>query len=333
MGLIDNANDVSISLLYHMMLIREFENTVSECKLNKMIYGSTHCYNGEEAIAVGICSALKKQDYIISDHRPHGHAIAKGIEIKYMMAEIFGKKTGTNGGKGGSMHVNDASIGMITSTGIVGSGFPIACGAAFSAKYKKNGRIACVFFGDGAANEGTLHESFNLAAKWQLPLIFVLEDNGFAVTTNTRNTSACNDYVAMAKAYKIAGYHVDGQDVEQVYTVAKTAVKMARNNGVPSLIQAHTIRFNEHAEGEYYLRMRDKNYRDYGVLEREKEMRCPIELYKNKLLKSGKITEEIIDNLSFKAEREVRHSVKFAIESPNPEKSEAYENVFVEVKK
>ncbi|KAI4444744.1 thiamine pyrophosphate-dependent dehydrogenase E1 component subunit alpha [Schaedlerella arabinosiphila] len=327
----DNSNNDSISLLYRMILIREFENAVSKYKLNKMIYGSAHCYNGEEAIAVGICSALKKKDYIISNHRPHGHAIAKGIEIKYMMAEIFGKEGGTNRGKGGSMHVNDASIGMIASTGIVGSGIPVACGAAFSAKYKKDGKIACVFFGDGAANEGTLHESLNLAAKWQLPLIFVLEDNGLAVTTNTRNTSACNDYVAMAKAYGMAGYHVDGQDVEQIYTLAKSVVKIARNNGTPSLIQAHTIRFNEHAEGGYYLKMRDKKYRDYRTLENEKEIRCPIELYKNKLLESGKLTQEINKKLFLKAEEEVKHCIEFALDSPDPEKSIAYRNVFVEV--
>lgn len=328
---INNGYEDSISLLYRMILIRRFEEAVSEYKLKKMIYGSTHCCNGEEAIAVGICAALKKEDYIISNHRPHGHAIAKGIDIKYMMAEIFGKETGTNGGKGGSMHVNDASIGMIVSTGIVGSGIPVACGAAFSAKYKKNGKIACAFFGDGAANEGTLHESFNLAAKWQLPVVFVLEDNKLAVTTNTRNTSACNDFVAMAAAYGIEGYHVDGQDVEQIYTIAKRVVEGARNKNVPFFIQAHTIRFNEHAEGEYYLKMKEKKYRDYEILEKEKETQCPIELYKNKLLKSKEVTEEIINNLYLKAEQEVKRSIEYAIESPCPEKSSAYKNVFIEV--
>ncbi len=321
----------SISLLYSMILIREFENAVSEYKMKKMIYGSAHCYNGEEAVAAGVCAALRKEDYIISDHRPHGHAIAKGIEINHMMAEIFGKATGTNGGKGGSMHVNDASIGMIVSTGIVGSGIPVACGAAFSAKYMKNGKIACVFFGDGAANEGTLHESLNLAAKWKLPVIFILEDNGLAVTTNTRMTSACNDYVAMAGVYGIEGHHVDGQDVEQVYLTAGRAAEKARKDCSPSLMQAHTIRFNEHAEGEHYLKMREKNYRDEEALEKDKVMKCPIKGYEEKLLMNEIITEEAVHALHAKAEQEVRASVDYALNSPEPEKSAAFKNIFVEV--
>ncbi len=326
------CNEEKIALLYRMILIRAFENVISEYKMKKEIYGSVHCYNGEEAIAVGICNALKKTDYIVSNHRPHGHAIAKGVDINKMMAEIFGKITGTNGGKGGSMHVHDASVGLISSTGIVGSGIPVACGAAFSAKYKKDGRIACVFFGDGAANEGILHESFNLAAKWQLPIIFVLEDNELAVTTNTRISSACNDYVALAKVYGITGFHVDGQNIEQVYSIAKEAVKEARDNSIPCLVQAHTIRFNEHAEGEYYFRMRGKNYRDYDTLEKEKEMRCPIELYKKKLLMNGEITEEIINQLYDRARQEVNASVIYSMDSPVPNKDLAYKNVFVEVK-
>lgn len=330
--MMDSQNEKSISLLYRMILIREFETAVSEYKIKKMIYGPAHCYNGEEAVAVGICAALKKEDYIISDHRPHGHAIAKGIDINSMMAEIFGKATGTNNGKGGSMHVNDASIGMIVSTGIVGSGIPVACGAAFSAKYKKDGKIACVFFGDGAANEGTLHESLNLAAKWQLPVIFILEDNELAVTTNTRSTSACNDYVAMAAVYGIEGYDLDGQDVEQVYTTTKKIVDKARSDNRPFFIQAHTIRFNEHAEGEYYLRMKDKNYRDCEVLEKDKVMRCPIKMYQEKLLRNETVTEEMIRNLHARAEQEVRYSIEYALNSLEPEKSTALKNIFVEVK-
>lgn len=327
----DGCNVDGISLLYQMMLIRAFEEAVSECKLKKMIYGPAHCCNGEEAVAVGVCAALEKEDYIVSDHRPHGHALAKGIEPSRVMAEIFGRRTGTSGGKGGSMHINDASVGMIASTGIVGSGIPLACGAAFASKYKRNGKVSCAFFGDGAANEGTLHESLNLAAKWRLPVIFVLEDNELAVTTNTRNTSACNDYVAMANVYGIKGEHVDGQDVERVYAVAKKAAGMARNQGEPFLIHAHTIRFNEHAEGEHYLKMREKNYRDYVDLEKKKGDMCPIALYKSKLLSDGRITERLIKDLAAKAEREAARSVKYAVNSPAPEAGAAFENVFVEV--
>lgn len=313
-----------IDLLYKMKLIREFENTVSEYKDQKAIYGGTHCYNGEEAVAVGVCSVLENSDYIVSDHRPHGHAIAKGMNTKMIMAELMGKSTGSNGGKGGSMHIFDNSVGLILSTGIVGSGIPVGCGAAFASKYKNDDRIACVFFGDGSANEGILHESLNFASVWDLPVLFLLEDNTLAITTSTRETSACNDYVDLALSYSIMGKHVDGQSVEEVYKTAKYAVDFIRKNQRPYFIQAHTIRFSEHAEGDYYKRMIAKEYRDNNLLNSHKKEKCPILAYEKLLLENNLITKTGIEELELKIKMEVRDAVEFAISSIEPDPESAF---------
>lgn len=322
--------DMKLEFLYKMMLIREFENAVSEYKDKKMIYGGTHCYNGEEAVAVGVCGALHKTDYIVSNHRPHGHAIAKGMDPKKIMAEIFGKSEGSNEGKGGSMHIMDMSVGLVTSSGIVGSGVPVGCGTAFASKYKKDGRISCVFFGDGSANEGVLHESLNLAAKWELPVLFLLEDNELAITTNTRDTSACNDYVRLAAAYGIKGVHVDGQNVEDVYAAASEATTFIRENSCPFFIQAHTIRFSEHAEGDYYKRMISKGYRNYENLEKEKDSRCPIKLYELKLKNENIIKQAEVETLIEKVKKEVVECIEYAIQLDEPIPDAALTNVYRE---
>ena len=318
-------------LLYKMALIREFENAVSEYKDTKAIYGSTHCYNGEEAVAVGVCASLNKDDYLISNHRPHGHAIAKGMDPKIIMAELFGKQTGSNMGKGGSMHIHDPKVGLIASSGIVGSGIPIACGAAFSAKYKNEDKIACVFFGDGSANEGILHECFNLASVWNLPVLFVLEDNNLAITTNTRVTSSCNDYVSLASSYGIEGCHVDGQYVATVYTTSLMAVNTIRSSGKPFILQADTIRFSEHAEGAYYRRMIEKKYRNYETLEIQKKERCPIKLFVNYLVDEHILESDQIEELFEDVKREVDSCIKYASESPFPDEKIAMMHVFSEV--
>lgn len=318
------------NFLAKMMLIREFEQAVSECKDKKLIYGGTHCYDGEEAVAVGVCAALKEDDYIISNHRPHGHAIAKGVDPKRIMAEMFGKIDGTNFGKGGSMHIHDSHVGLIASTGIVGSGIPIGCGAAFAAKYEKNNRIACVFFGDGSANEGVLHESLNLASIWNLPILFLLEDNGLAITADTRETSACNDYVKLASVYGIEGIHVDGQDVEDVYEKASNAICYVRNNSRPYFIQAHTIRFKEHAEGAFYRRMIEKGYRDFSKLEQDKAIRCPIEVCLKKMKADLSITDDEINTIRESVKKTVRDCVEFASASLDPEPWQAIKDVYTE---
>jgi len=315
-------------MLYRMMLIRAFETVVSQYKMNRQIYGMVHCYQGEEAVAVGVCEALKTSDYIVSNHRPHGHAIAKGVDPRRMMAEIFGKITGTNAGRGGSMHINDREKGMITATGIVGSGLPVACGAAFASRYNHDGRVTGVFFGDGAANEGVLHECLNLAAIWELPIIFILEHNGLAVTTLTKNTSACSDYTKLAAVYGIHAAKVDGQDVEAVWQIASEAVELARSKSLPTLLQAKTIRFQEHAEGEWYQRMIKTCYRDYGEVELERTERCPIRLYADRLLRQGIMTEDDICQTYKNAEAEIQNCLEYAIASPLPNPASAFGLVY-----
>ena len=322
------SGDQALSMLYRMILIREFEETVSKYKMQRQIYGMAHCCQGEEAVAVGVCEALETDDYIISNHRPHGHAIAKGLDLRKIMAEIFGRATGTNAGKGGSMHINDKQKGMITATGIVGSGLPVACGAAFASKYQKDGRVTCVFFGDGAANEGVFHECMNLAAIYKLPIVFVLENNGLAVTTQTKNTSSCTDYTRLATVYGLHTALVDGQDVEAIWRATVEAVEMARDGQAPSLIQAQTIRFQEHAEGEWYQRMIATDYRDYEALKKEKIERCPIHLYSQELIRRGFVTDCQLVRMYKRAQEAVRDSVDFALASPEPAPSSAFEFVY-----
>jgi pyruvate dehydrogenase E1 component alpha subunit len=327
------SNDVnkslSIFMLYKMMLIRSFENIVSTYKMKGEIYGMAHCYNGQEAIAVGVCSALGDADYVISNHRPHGHAIAKNLDLSQMMAEIFGKATGTNGGKGGSMHINDPHKGFINATGIVGSGIPVACGSAFASKYNKDGRVTSVFFGDGAANEGVFYECLNLSAVYQLPIVFILEDNGFAITTNTKNTSAFDDYTKLASACGIRSKKVDGQNVEEVYKVAHEAILVARERSLPTLIHAKTIRFNEHAEGSWYLRMREARYRDNALLERDVKDKCPIKLYTSVLHERGILSAAEAEEMQMKVNVEIQDCLKFVLVSPDPDPNTAFENIFI----
>lgn len=320
----------TVSMLYKMILIRTFENVISQKKMQREIYGMAHCACGQEAIAVGVCTALREDDYIVSTHRPHGHAIAKGVDIKKIMAEIMGKSTGTNKGKGGSMHIMEQDLGLVMSTGIVGSGLPVACGTAFASKYKGDGKVTCVFFGDGAANEGVFHECLNISAIWQLPIIFVLEDNGLAVTTHTKETSACSDYTALANAYGIEAKLIDGQDIETVYSTAREVIEHTRRNNLPMLIQAKTVRFNEHAEGEYYWEIRKTEYRSLLKLEEDKKMRCPIQKYSMKLIEEGIITESTLQELNEKAVAEVQKSLVYAAQALEPQIETAFQNVFEE---
>ena len=321
--------DVRKRLLHKLLLIREFENTLSSHKMQNDIYGMVHCAHGQEAIAVGICDVLEPLDYIVSNHRPHAHAIAKGVDVKYIMAEVYGKETGTNGGKGGSMHIMDPSKGMLISTGIGGSGIPVACGVAFSAKYYGNNKITCVFMGDGSANEGVFYESLNLAAKWSLPIIFVIEDNGLAVTTYTDDTSACRDYIQLANAFGIEGKKINGQDVEDVYHLAERIVEKVRIEKRPYLIQAKTYRFHEHAEGKYYLEKRTR-YRNVDKLNEEEREQCPIKRYKALLMEQGLLSEDMYLKMQADVHAEVKAAMEFAVTSPQVNSKHAFMDVYVE---
>jgi len=321
--------DEKISLLRKMIRIRCFEEKTSEYKLNGKIMGPLHCCIGQEAVAVGVCSALSAQDYIVGNHRSHGHMIAKGARINLLMAEIFGKSTGTNGGKGGSMHISDVAVGSLGSSGIVGSGLPIACGAAFASKYKNEGKIACVFFGDGAANEGTFHECMNLASIWKLPVIFLIENNGVAVTTVLNQVSPSLDLYQRGQSYGIISKQVDGQNVEEVYNAVKQAIDSINEGKGAVLIEVKTCRFREHQEGPAYARMASTGYRDNNEVNNWISCRDPIKLFSNKLVAENIITTDEIGLIYEEENKNMENAIAFAENSSFPNNEDAYRNVFI----
>ena len=233
-----------------MKTIREFEERVHVEFAKGGIPGFVHLYAGEEASATGVCMNLTEHDYIASNHRGHGHCIAKGVEVSGMMAEIYGKQSGTCHGKGGSMHIADLDVGMMGANGIVGGGPPLVCGAGLTAKIKGNGGVALAFFGDGASNQGTTFESLNLASVWKLPVVFVAENNGYAEATASSWAVSCEDISTRAEGFGMPGVTVDGHDFFAVHEATKAAVERARSGGGPSLIECKLDRFFGHFEGD-----------------------------------------------------------------------------------
>ncbi len=235
-------------MLRQMQTIRRFEERASDDYHNGAIYGVVHCYIGEEAVAVGVCSALNDDDQIISNHRGHGHCIAKGADLNRMMAELYGRQDGYCKGKGGSMHIADFSIGMLGANGIVGGGLSIVTGAGLAAQMDGQGRVAVCFFGDGAANAGSFHESLNIGARWKLPMLYVCEHNAWAANTSAKMTHAADDVAGRAAGYGIPGVVVDGNDVLAVHEAAAAAVTRARAGEGPTLIECKTYRWRAHTE-------------------------------------------------------------------------------------
>lgn len=317
-----------IILLQKMIRVRCFEEAVIEKKEAGLILGPVHTTIGQEAVDVGVCSALSSEDYILGTHRSHGYMIGKDANINTMMAEIYGKSTGTNGGKGGSMHVSDKSIGSLGASGIVGSGMPIACGAGFASKYKKDNKVTCVFFGDGAAHEGTFHESLNLASVWKLPIIFLLKNNGLAVTTTLKQTTLSEDFYNHANSYNMPGYKIDGQNIEEVNNKMESVVKYVREGNGPVLVEAKTIRFREHQEGTGYRKIANSNYRDNSKVTYDTEHNDPISIYSNKLINENIISKQDLELMIKKEKKNVLDAIKFAENSPNPKKEDAYTNIF-----
>ena len=242
--------DRLLAMYERMVQIRTFEDAASKHFADGLVPGFVHLYAGEEAIAVGVCAHLTDNDFITSTHRGHGHCIAKGVDIPAMVAELMGKATGICNGKGGSMHIADVHKGMLGANGIVGGGIPLACGAALTAKTLGTGGVAVCFFGDGAANQGTFHEGLNLAAIWQLPVVFVCENNGYAESTPVHYHCSASDIANRASAYEIPGVVVDGLDLFAVYEAAGEAIARARRGDGPSLIEAKTYRYYGHFQGD-----------------------------------------------------------------------------------
>ncbi|AMA72066.1 thiamine pyrophosphate-dependent dehydrogenase E1 component subunit alpha [Aneurinibacillus thermoaerophilus] len=306
-----------------MVEIRKFEDKVHELFAKGKLPGFVHLYAGEEAVAVGICAHLNEKDSITSTHRGHGHCIAKECDLNGMMAEIYGKATGLCKGKGGSMHIADLEKGMLGANGIVGGGFPLACGSALTAKLKKNDAVSVSFFGDGANNQGTFHEGLNLAAIWKLPVIFVAENNGYAEATPFSYASSCTDIAQRAAAYNIPGVVVDGKDVVAVYKVAQEAVERARRGEGPTLIECKTYRNYGHFEGD------QQTYKTSEESQYHRNEKDPINLFRAYLVESKLLTEEELSNIDSDVEKAVSDAVKFAEESPLPSAEELLTDVYV----
>lgn len=303
--------DLKLAMLKKMMLIRAFEEQAEKLFMKGLVHGTMHLFIGEEAVAVGAISALEATDYISSTHRGHGHMIAKGGDIKKMFAEFLGKDTGYCHGRGGSMHIADVNLGNLGATGIVATGIPIATGAALALKMQRSKNIVLSFFGDGAANEGFFFESLNMAAIWKLPIIFLCENNMYAMSASVKRFIPTQNIADRASAFGIPGVVADGMDVIKMYEVTKTAAERARSGGGPTLIEAKTYRFKGHSKSDKEL------YRTKEEVE-EWEKKDPIEKFKKYLLEIGEITKEELDRLEESVKEEIEEGVRFAIESPEP---------------
>jgi len=310
--------------MYKKMLeIRKFEDKVHELFAQGILPGFVHLYAGEEAVAVGVCAHLNDRDSITSTHRGHGHCIAKGCDLNGMMAEIYGKATGLCKGKGGSMHIADFDKGMLGANGIVGGGFPLACGAALTAKYKKTDNVSVCFFGDGANNHGTFHEGINLAAIWKLPVIFVAENNGYAEATPFSYASSCKTIADRAIGYGIPGIRVDGKDILAVYQAAEEAVQRARRGEGPTLIECVTYRNYGHFEGDA------QKYKTEQEKKEHKQEKDAIVHFRKYILGQQLFAEHELTALEDAVEKAVKEAVKFSEESPYPDASELVKDVYV----
>ena len=310
-----------IEMYIMMVRIRTFEERVAKEFADGNIPGFCHVYIGEEAVATGACANLKPTDYITSTHRGHGHVIAKGAKTDRMMAELFGKKTGYNHGKGGSMHVADTDIGILGANGIVSAGAVIAGGAALSAMVRGTDQVAVCFIGDGGSNNGRFHEGVNLAACWQLPVIYVIENNLYAESTRITDTCLLKDLADKASAYGIPGVSVDGNNVLAVYETVGEAVNKARNGDGPAIVECKTYRSRGHYEGDPQV------YKSQQEIE-EWLKKDPIISFKKQLIEMGELTEKEANWIKGEIIDEVDRAVEFARESPFPDPEEALDGVF-----
>lgn len=315
--------EIALALHETMVRIRVFETRVQELFRAGKLPGFVHTYVGEEAIAAGVSECLRPDDYITSTHRGHGHAIAKGMALRPLMAELYGKATGACQGRGGSMHVADFSLGMLGANGIVGGGFGIAAGAALSAVYRNSGQIAVCFFGDGGVNKGTFHEALNFAAVQRLPVVYVCENNEYAQFTAARRTTSVDDLSVRACAYDIEGRTVDGNDAGAVYRAARDAVERARNGAGPTLLNMRTYRFGGHYVGDAEV------YRGEDEVEGRRAL-DPIPRWETAITEAGWLGDRQREVVWRAASSEVTDAETFAEASPVPDPRGALDYVFTE---
>jgi pyruvate dehydrogenase E1 component alpha subunit len=316
-------------LMYRNMLrIRRFEERLAEESARGNIPGLLHLYVGEEAVAVGACSALRKDDYITSTHRGHGHCIAKGGDLRKMMAELFAKETGYCKGRGGSMHIAAPDIGIVGCSAIAGAGIPIAAGVGLSSKLRKTDQVCVSFFGDGASNTGAFHEGMNLAALWQLPVVYVLENNLYAISTPALKSSKLKNISDRAAAYGMPAAVADGMDVLSVYEAVSQAVERARRGEGPTLVECKTYRFRGHHEGDP---KRGETYRTKQEMDEWEKRDCILRLGE-KLIKERKSTQAELDDINQEVMKEIDDAVAFAKESPSPKPEDVMTYLFVSEK-
>ncbi len=303
--------------------IRNFEDEVHRIFTTGEIPGFVHLYAGEEAVATGVCAHLTNSDYITSTHRGHGHCIAKGCDLNGMMAEIFGKETGLCKGKGGSMHIADIDKGMLGANGMVGGGFPIAVGAGLRNKYLKTKDVAICFFGDGAANEGTFHEGINMASIWNLPVVFVCENNGFAESTSVKYASGSKTIAERSVAYGIPGVRVEGKDLVAVYEAAGEAIDRARRGEGPTLLECVTYRNYGHFEGdEQKYKAKEGEEKDYATIDNIVEFR-------KVAIENKWLSEKVANNIEAQSIKDTEDAVTFARKSSVPKPEALYEDVSI----
>jgi pyruvate dehydrogenase E1 component alpha subunit len=315
------SKETLIELYRQMLLIRRFEEKAAEAYVAGKIGGFCHLYIGQEAVAVGSISTIRKEDYVIASYREHGHAIAKGMAANGVMAELFGKVTGCSKGKGGSMHMFDSELGFLGGHGIVGGQIPLATGTAFAAKYKGTDQVTLCYFGEAAVNQGAFHESLNMAQLWKLPVIYICENNQYGMGTSLARAMSLADVSQKACAYEMASEFVDGMDVLAVREATQRAVERARKDYSPTLLEIRTYRFMGHSMSD------PGNYRTRAEIEKYQE-RDPIKLFSATLKEEGVIDEKGLEEIDQRCREEAEAAVKFADESPYPPSEDLYTNIY-----
>src|SRR6476659_2510977 len=315
------SSEQAIELYRQMLLIRRFEEKSAEAYVAGKIGGFCHLYIGQEAVAVGAISAIRKDDYVFASYREHGHALAKGMSARSIMAELLGKATGCSKGTGGSMHMFDHEVNFLGGHAIVGGQIPLATGAAFSSMYQGTDQVTLCFFGEAAVNQGAFHESLNMAQLWKLPCIYICENNQYGMGTSLARAMSLRDISKKACAYEMASDFVDGMDVLAVREATVRAVERARKDYLPTLLEIRTYRFMGHSMSD------PGNYRTRAEIEKYQE-RDPLKLFSATLLEADIVDQKTLDEIDRKVREEVEDSLRFAEESPLPDPKELYIDVY-----
>ena len=317
----DLDRETLINIYHQMLLVRRFEEKAAQIYSAGKIGGFCHLYIGQEAVAIGSISAIRKDDYVLTSYREHAHAIAKGMSPESVMAELYGKATGCSKGKGGSMHMFDKEVNFLGGHAIVGGQIPLATGVAFASKYKGTDQVTLCYFGEAAVNQGAFHESLNMAQLWKLPCIYICENNQYGMGTSLARAMSSQDISQKACAYDIASEFVDGMDVLAVREATLRAVERARKEYLPTLLEVRTYRFMGHSMSD------PGNYRTRAEIEQHQE-RDPLKLFSASLKEEGVLSDSEFQKVEAEVREQVEKSVRFAEESPFPDPKELYTDIY-----